>query len=100
LLFPTRELRLQLLGDGFGHLALDRKDVGQSSVVGVGPKVRIIGCFDQLHVHAHGVADLLHSSFHNVSDAKLLGDLRQVFRRGFIMLRGCPGNDLQIGDLR
>jgi|SRR5262245_22673648 len=35
-----------------------------------------------------------------VGDTKLLGDLGQVYRRAFIMLRGCPRNDLQIGDFR
>ena len=31
LLFLTGEFRSQLVGDGFGHLTLDRKDVGQFS---------------------------------------------------------------------
>ena len=59
----------------------------------------IIGCFDQLHVHAHGVAALLHASFQDVGDAKLPGDLGQIFRRAFVMLRGCARDHLQIRDL-
>ena len=100
LLFLTGELRPQLIGDGFGHLTLDRKDVGQFAIKGIGPKMRIVGRFDQLHVHAHGVAALLHASFQDVGDAKLPGDLRQIFRRAFVMLRRCARDDLQIGDLR
>ena len=46
LLFLTGEFRSQLVGDGFGHLALDRKDVGQFAIKGIGPKMGIIGCFD------------------------------------------------------
>ena len=59
----------------------------------------IIGCFDELHVHAHNVAALLNPSLQDVRNTKLPGNLRHVFRRTFIMLRGCPRNDLQIGDL-
>jgi len=50
------------------------------------PKAGIIGRFNQLYVHAHGVAALLHASFQDVGDAKLPGDLRQIFRRAFVML--------------
>ncbi len=46
LLFLTGEFRSQLVGDGFGYLALDRKDVGQFAIKGIGPKMRIVGCFD------------------------------------------------------
>ena len=46
LLFLTGEFRSQLVGDGFGHLTLDRKDVGQFAIKGIGPKMGIIGCFD------------------------------------------------------
>ena len=46
LLFLTSEFRSQLVGDGFGHFALDRKDVGQFAIKGIGPKMGIIGCFD------------------------------------------------------
>ena len=99
LLFLTGEFRSQLVGDGFGHLTLDRKDVGQFAIKGIGPKMGIIGCFDQLHVHAHGVAALLHASFQDVGDAKLPGDLGQVFRRAFVMLRGSARDHLQIRDL-
>ena len=46
LLFLTGEFRPQLLGDGFGHFTLHRKDVGQFAIKGIGPKMGIIGCFD------------------------------------------------------
>jgi len=69
------------------------------AIEGIGPKMGIIDRFDQLHVHADGVAALLHTSFQDVSDAKLAGDLAQVFRRAFVMLRRCARDDLQVGDL-
>src|SRR5437016_12071291 len=60
----------------------------------------ISGCFDQLHVHAHGVTALLHAAFQNVGNAKLLGDLPQILRRALIVLGRSARDDLQIGDLR
>src|SRR5207302_9921455 len=59
----------------------------------------IVGDFDQLYVHTHSVAAHLHTSFQDVSNAKLLADLGQVFRRTFVMLRGSARDYLQIGDL-
>src|SRR5207248_3418425 len=57
-LFPTGELRAQLARDCFRDVALDREDIGQLAIVDVGPDMRIVSCFDQLHVDAHGVGAL------------------------------------------
>jgi hypothetical protein len=46
LLFLTAEVRAQLVGDGFGHLTLDREDVSKFTIKGIGPKMGIVGCFD------------------------------------------------------
>jgi len=59
----------------------------------------ISGRFDQLHGHVHGITLLLHASFQDVSDAKLPGDLGQVFRRTLITLSRCARDHLQIGNL-
>src|SRR6266700_5786798 len=45
--FFTREFRSQLLGDRHRHLTLDRKDVGQFAIKGIGPKMRTVSGFDQ-----------------------------------------------------
>ena len=82
------------------YVTFDREDVGQLSIVDVGPNMRIVSCFDQLHIDAHRIAALLHAAFQNVGNAKLLGDLRQVFRRALVVLRGGTRDDLKIGDLR
>ena len=87
LLFLTRELRPQVIGDGFGHFTLHREDISQFSIKGIGPKVGITGCFDQLDVYAHGIAALLHTSFQDVGHAKLLCNLGHICRRTFVMLR-------------
>ena len=75
LFFLAGKFRLQLLGDGFSHLTLNGKNVGQFAIKAIGPNMGIVGRFDQLHVYAHGVATLLHASFQNVGHAKLLCDL-------------------------
>jgi len=59
----------------------------------------ISGRFDQLNGHVNGITLLLHTSFQNVSDAKLPSDLGQIFRRTLITLSRCARDDLQIGNL-
>ena len=59
----------------------------------------IISCFDQLHVHPHGIAALLHAAFKKIGYAKLLRDFTQVSRRTLVVLRRCARDHLQIGDL-
>src|SRR4030095_17060059 len=83
----TGEFRLQLVGDGFGDVSLDRKDVGQFAIKGISPKLGIIGHLDQPDTDAYGIAALLHTAFQDVGDAKLLPDLSQVFRGAFVILR-------------
>ncbi len=61
--------------------SLDREDVGLLAIEGFSPKVRIVSGSNELHGHTHRVAAFLHRSLHDVSDAKLLCYLRQVFRR-------------------
>ena len=46
LLFLAGEFCSQLVGDGFRDFALNRKDVGQFAIKGIGPKMGIVGCFD------------------------------------------------------
>lgn len=59
----------------------------------------VIGSFDQLHIHADGVAALLHASLQDVGDAKQPPDLGQIFRRAFVVLRGSARDYFQIRDL-
>src|SRR6266480_3647733 len=39
LFFPAREMHLQLVGDSFGDLTLDRKNVSQFAIKAIGPKM-------------------------------------------------------------
>ena len=80
---------LQLVGDSFGDLTLDGKNVSQFAIKAIGPNMGISGRFDQLHGHVHGITLLLHASFQDVGDAKLPGDFWQIFRRALITLSRC-----------
>src|SRR5215472_651092 len=95
-LLAARKLGLQRLSDCFCDLALDSEDVGQFPIKGISPKLGCINCFNKLHVYTHRISDLLHAAFQNMGDAKLSCDLRQIFRRAFVTLRGCTGDHLQI----
>ena len=46
------------------------------------------------------IGRFLNGAFENMRHAKLLRDLRQVFRRALETLRRCPRNDFKIRDLR
>ena len=48
-----RKLGLQLIGDGFGNLALDGKDIGQIAIISLRPEMRVGPRIDQLRVHPH-----------------------------------------------
>ena len=45
-LFCWRELGLELVGDGFGNLALNGKDIVERPIVPVGPEMDVISCVD------------------------------------------------------
>src|SRR5438105_15636311 len=45
-----RKLRLQLPGNGFGDLTLDREDIGQVTIIGLRPNIRAIARVDQLRI--------------------------------------------------
>ena len=66
MLFGAAQLHLQGIGDSFRDLALDRKDIRQFSIEGVGPEMRVGQRVDQLHIHAHLVVRLLHAAFEDV----------------------------------
>jgi hypothetical protein len=70
-----RELRLQLVGDAFGDLALDGEDIGQIAIVGLRPEVSVVAGIDQLRDHAHLVSRPLDAAFDHMRHAQLLRNL-------------------------
>ena len=77
-LFIRRELRLQLIGDGFCDFALNRENISQIAIVSLRPQMRIGARIDQLRVYSHTIANTLDASFHNIRDAKFIADLATV----------------------
>ena len=61
-----RKFGLECLGDGFGDLALNRKDVRQITVVSVRPDVCIVTGIDQLGINSHLATGALHAAFDEV----------------------------------
>ena len=96
-----RELGLQLLGNGFGDLALDGKDIGQIAIVGLRPEMRIVTRIDELRVNANLARGALHAALQHMRDAELLRDLAQIARALVAKLHDARAADhFQIGDLR
>src|SRR6202011_1975250 len=87
------------LGNRFGDVTFNRKNVSQFAIERIRPNMGVIGCLDELHVYAHGVTTLLHASFHDMCDTQLLGYLTEVSRRTLVMLSRCARNYFQLGDL-
>ena len=88
-----RKLGLQLIGDGFGDLALDGKDIGQIAIVGLRPQMRIGPRVDQLRVHPHLVGRALHAAFEYMRHAELLADLAQIARSAGLVLHHAGAAD-------
>jgi hypothetical protein len=74
ILLRGRELRLQLVGDGFGDLALNGEDIGQIAIVSLRPEMSVVAGVDELRVHPHLVGGALHAPLQQVSDTKLLSN--------------------------
>jgi hypothetical protein len=85
-LLATSELGLQCVGDCFRYFALDTKDINELAIVGLSPQMRIAGRPDQLDIDAHLIGRFLNAAFQDVRHAKLLRDLKKIFRRAFVML--------------
>src|SRR5262245_60934469 len=98
-LLGWRKLRLQLVGDGFCDLALDRENVCQIAIVRLCPKMRISARIDQLRVYSHTIANALNTPFHNMCHAKFISDLAQVtFRSGLVLHYRSAADDFQVRD--
>src|SRR5439155_3515096 len=77
---------------------LDRENVGQFSIVSVGPEMRVGQRVDELNVYANLIAGFLYAAFQNVRYAEALCDLAQVFGGAFEMLGRCTRDDFQVGN--
>ena len=79
-LLVRRQLRLQLIGDGFGDFALDGEDISQVAIVGLCPQMRVGSRVYQLRIYPNFVGSTLHAAFDDMSHAKLPSDFAQIAR--------------------
>jgi hypothetical protein len=77
-LLADRKLRLKLVSDRFGDIALYREDVGQIAIVGLRPQMRIGSGINQLRVNPYAITGSLNTSLQYMRHPKLLADLAQV----------------------
>ena len=68
--FAWQQLDLELIHDRLRDFVLDGEDVGQISVVAIGPEVRSLFCIDQLGVDADAIARLSNAALENVGDVE------------------------------
>src|SRR5207244_6568480 len=98
-LFTRRDFGLELVGDRFGDLALNSEHVCEIAIVVLRPKMRVCPGVNQLCAHPHAVRRSLHTSFEDMGDAKLLGDLAKVASRCIPVLHNAGATDyFQVGD--
>ncbi len=99
--FIWRKLRLKSRGNSSGKIGLDGEDVGQIAVVIFGPNVLVVVGIDQLHVHAHPIADAANAAFQKRGHAKRFANVAGV-SHGAAAIRHDrrPRNHFQIADFR
>ena len=98
-LFPRRQLRLERIGDLLGEIALDRKDISELAVVIFRPKVLVVLSVDQLHGHAHAIADAANAALQKGCNAECLSDFTNVGSFSSIWHHRGPGNHFEIAYL-
>src|SRR4029077_4750588 len=95
-----RELGLQLVGNGFGDLALNGKDVCQVTIVSLCPEMRIIAGIDQLSVYTHAIVCSLHAALQQMRHRELTSDFAEIACDSALVLHDAgAANDLQVCDL-
>src|SRR6266404_4145702 len=60
--------------------------------------MRVAVRLNELNVDVHAVARLLHAAFENVRNTQLARNLRQIFRRAFVMRRRSARDDSESTD--
>src|SRR5438309_11338305 len=75
LAFGAGQRRLDRGDDTRGDVVLHREDVGQISVVTLGPEMGTGGCIDKLAGDAHALPGPAHAALEDVAGAKVAADL-------------------------
>ncbi len=95
-----QQLDLQLVDDAARDLALDGKDVGELTVVAVGPEVTAVLAVDELGGDAHARAGLADAAFQDEFDPEILAHLVHLHRLALVGKRRIARDNEQAGDFR
>ncbi len=76
--FLRRQSGLEGIGDLLRQIALNGEDIGELPVVIFRPQMLVGVGIDQLHVHAHAIADASHTAFQDRADPECFSDLARA----------------------
>ena len=79
---------------------MNREHIGQVAIVIFRPQVLVIRGIDQLHVHAHTIANTANAAFQNGSDAERFSYFTNVGRFSPIRHDGGARDNFQVANLR
>lgn len=99
LLLLRRKLKTNLTSNGASNVILERKNIAQIAIVGLGPEVLLIGKSNELSRNANAVSGMQDGAFDDGINAKFAGDLRERLLRALVLHDGGAGNDTQSGKL-
>src|SRR5215813_688083 len=93
LTFGAGQRRLDRRNDTRGDVVLHGEDIGQISVVTLGPEMGPGGYIDKLAADAHPLPGSAHATFEDITDAKVAANLLQVDGFSFVGECGIAGDD-------
>src|SRR5215469_2802868 len=93
LAFRARQRRFDSGGDARSDVVLHREDIGQISVVTLGPEMGAGGNIDKLAADAHPLSGSAHATFEDIADAKVAASLLEIDGFSFVGECGIAGDD-------
>src|SRR6516162_5445469 len=93
LAFGARQRRLDRGGDARSDVVLHREDVGQISIVTLGPEMGAGGNIDKLAADAHPLPGSAHATLEDIADAKVAANLLEIDGFSFVGECGIAGDD-------
>jgi hypothetical protein len=84
---------LDCSGNASGDFVLNRKYVGQTAVIALGPHVRARCCLDELGRDAHAIARFAHAPLEDVTHTQFAADLLDIDRAALVGEAGVARDD-------
>jgi hypothetical protein len=100
LFFVRRELELERVDDHTGEALLDRENILDGAVVGVGPQVVVCDCIDELSGDPQATSRSADASLQQISHSQLCGDRLHSTGRTAKHPRRGAGDDAECAHFR